>query len=178
MPSRSVRVFQVDVFTDRLFAGNPAGVVLGAAQLDEEEMQAIARELNNSDSAFVLPAAAADHDVQLRFFTPAREVGFVGHATVAAHVARLAAGECGTGRLRQQSRDAPGTHDQQVPCVGSGQPAGRERRGRGGASRGDLIAVDQRQRGAGGGVVEQVGGVQRGQLQILKSPCWESILVG
>ena len=104
MPSRSVRVFQVDVFTDRLFAGNPAGVVLGAEQLDEEEMQAIARELNNSDSAFVLPASAPDHDVHLRFFTPAREVGFVGHATVAAHVARLAAGACRPGTLRQRSR--------------------------------------------------------------------------
>ena len=104
MPSRTVRIYQVDVFTDRLFAGNPAGVVLGAERLDEEEMQAIARELNNSDSAFVLPPTAADHDVHLRFFTPAREVGFVGHASVAAHVARLAAGECRPGPMRQRSR--------------------------------------------------------------------------
>lgn len=104
MPSRTVRLFQIDVFTDRLFAGNPAGVVLGAERLDEQEMQAIARELANSDSAFVLPASAADHDVHLRFFTPTREVGFVGHASVAAHVARLAAGECQPGRLRQRSR--------------------------------------------------------------------------
>jgi len=130
MPSRTVRVFQVDVFTDRLFAGNPAGVVLGAEQLDEEEMQAIARELNNSDSAFVLPASAPDHDVHLRFYTPAREVGFVGHATVAAHVARLAAKACGTGHLRQRSRsgifdvELSGTAD--APSVRVAYPAPAE----------------------------------------------------
>lgn len=112
MPNRSVRVFQVDVFTDRLFAGNPAGVVLGAQHLSEDEMQTIARELNHSDSAFVLPASGTDHDVLLRFFTPAREVGFVGHATVAAHVARLAAGECKPGKFRQRSRTT--TYDVEV----------------------------------------------------------------
>ena len=104
MAQRTVKVFQIDVFTNQLFAGNPAGVVLGAEQLSESEMQALARELNNSDSAFVLPPDAPDHDVHLRFFTPNREVGFVGHATVAAHLARLAAGQSGVGRLRQKSR--------------------------------------------------------------------------
>ncbi len=104
MAQRTVKVFQIDVFTNQLFAGNPAGVVLGAEQLSENEMQALARELNNSDSAFVLPPDAPDHDVRLRFFTPSREVGFVGHATVAAHLARLAAGEGAVGWLRQKSR--------------------------------------------------------------------------
>jgi PhzF family phenazine biosynthesis protein len=104
MQRRTVRVYQVDVFTRQLFAGNPAGVVLGAETLTETEMQALARELNNSDSAFVLPADGADHDVGLRFFTPTREVAFVGHATVAAHAARLAAGSARAGTLRQKSR--------------------------------------------------------------------------
>ncbi len=104
MAQRTVKVFQIDVFTNQLFAGNPAGVVLGAEQLTEAEMQALARELNNSDSAFVLPPDGPDHEVHLRFFTPNREVGFVGHATVAAHLARLAAGEGKVGRLRQKSR--------------------------------------------------------------------------
>ncbi|MEI8297024.1 MAG: PhzF family phenazine biosynthesis isomerase [Pseudomonadota bacterium] len=104
MAQRTVTVFQIDVFTNQLFAGNPAGVVLGAEHLTEAEMQALACELNNSDSAFVLPADGPDHDVQLRFFTPSREVGFVGHATVAAHLARLASGEAAVGRLRQKSR--------------------------------------------------------------------------
>ena len=104
MPRRTVKVFQVDVFTQQLFAGNPAGVVLGSETLSEIEMQALARELNNSDSAFVLPADGSDHDVRLRFFTPTREVAFVGHASVAAHAARLAAGTARVGKLRQKSR--------------------------------------------------------------------------
>lgn len=102
--SRQVTVFQVDAFTRQLFAGNPAGVVLGASVLTDPEMQALARELNNSDTAFVLPADGTDHDVHIRFFTPTREVAFVGHATLAAHVARLAAGEGSTGSVRQKSR--------------------------------------------------------------------------
>jgi PhzF family phenazine biosynthesis protein len=104
MPKRTIKLFQVDAFTRQLFAGNPAGVVLGAEVLTEAEMQALARELNNSDSAFVLPADAPDHDVRLRFFTPNREVSFVGHASVAAHVARLAAGAGKLGKLSQKSR--------------------------------------------------------------------------
>ena len=51
---KQLRVFQVDAFTDRQFAGNPAGVVLDADALSDAEMLAIARELNNGDTAFVL----------------------------------------------------------------------------------------------------------------------------
>jgi PhzF family phenazine biosynthesis protein len=112
MAKRTVNVFQIDVFTTQLFAGNPAGVVLGAERLSEAEMQALARELNNSDSAFVLPPDGPDHDIRLRFFTPTREVGFVGHASVAAHVARLAAGQGKVGKLRQKSRT--GVYDVEV----------------------------------------------------------------
>lgn len=82
---KRVRVFQVDAFTQQPFSGNPAGVVLDAEQLDARQMQLIARELGNGDTAFVLPADGADHDLRVRFFTPRSEVGFVGHATVAAH---------------------------------------------------------------------------------------------
>jgi PhzF family phenazine biosynthesis protein len=83
--SRAVRIFQVDAFTGTPFSGNPAGVVLDAEQLSEAEMQAIARELNNGDTAFVLPPQAADHDISVRFFTPRKEAQFVGHATLAVH---------------------------------------------------------------------------------------------
>ncbi|MEO8314821.1 MAG: PhzF family phenazine biosynthesis isomerase [Pseudomonadota bacterium] len=83
--SRIVRIFQVDAFTDAKFSGNPAGVVLDAEQLTDAEMQAIARELNNGDTAFVLPSTGADHDLRVRFFTPRKEAPFVGHATLAAH---------------------------------------------------------------------------------------------
>ncbi len=82
---RSLDLFQVDAFTRQKFAGNPAGVVLGAEQLNDAEMQAIARELNNGDTIFVLPASTADADLDVRFFTPRAEAAFVGHATLAAH---------------------------------------------------------------------------------------------
>jgi PhzF family phenazine biosynthesis protein len=83
--TRSVQVFQVDAFTTQQFTGNPAGVVLHADALTEDEMRAIARELNNADTAFVLEPDGGDHDLRVRFFTPRTEAGFVGHATVAAH---------------------------------------------------------------------------------------------
>jgi PhzF family phenazine biosynthesis protein len=98
-----VTVFQVDAFTRDLFAGNPAGVVLGAEGLDTATLQTLARELNHADTAFVLPAEGNDHDLRLRFFTPENETGFVGHATVAAHVALLAAGRGRLGTVRQKS---------------------------------------------------------------------------
>lgn len=101
--TRQVTIFQVDAFTQTLFAGNPAGVVLGAEVLTDAEMQAIARELNNTDTAFVLPGDGSDHDLRLRFFNPHNETGFVGHATVAAHIARLAAGQGTAGMVRQKS---------------------------------------------------------------------------
>ena len=101
--TRQVDIFQVDAFTRDLFAGNPAGVVLGAEVLTDAEMQTLARELNNTDTAFVLPGDGSDHDVRLRFFTPDNETGFVGHATVAAHVALLAAGRGRAGSVRQKS---------------------------------------------------------------------------
>lgn len=83
--TRIVRVFQVDAFTDTQFSGNPAGVVLDAEQLSTDEMQAIAREINSGDTAFVLPPADSDHEIGIRFFTPRKEASFVGHATLAAH---------------------------------------------------------------------------------------------
>jgi PhzF family phenazine biosynthesis protein len=98
----SVRVFQVDAFTSRRFTGNPAGVVLDADPLCADDMQALARELNNGDTAFLLRPDADDHDLRLRFFTPRREAAFVGHATLAAH-AVLAALKLEPRRRQKQS---------------------------------------------------------------------------
>jgi PhzF family phenazine biosynthesis protein len=98
----SVRVFQVDAFTSRRFSGNPAGVVLDADPLSTDDMQALARELNNGDTAFLLRPDADDHDLRLRFFTPRREAAFVGHATLAAH-AVLAALKLEPRRRQKQS---------------------------------------------------------------------------
>ena len=83
--SRRIRIFQVDAFTTDRFTGNPAGVVLDADSLGDAEMLAIARELNNADTAFVLKPDGPDHELRLRFFTPRTEASFVGHATVATH---------------------------------------------------------------------------------------------
>lgn len=80
-----LRIYQIDAFTTQRFQGNPAGVVANAQGLGEADMQAIARELNNSETAFILPAEGEDHDVRVRFFTPATEVPVCGHATIAAH---------------------------------------------------------------------------------------------
>ena len=73
-----------DVFTDRLFGGNPLAVVSDARALDEARMQRIAREFNLSETVFVLPPAQAPNTRRLRIFTPACERPFAGHPTVGA----------------------------------------------------------------------------------------------
>jgi PhzF family phenazine biosynthesis protein len=78
-------VYQVDSFTTRPFTGNPAGVVPDASDLTPRQMQAIARELNNSETAFVFSGDSGLEEVSVRFFTPTTEVPICGHATIAAH---------------------------------------------------------------------------------------------
>ncbi|MFQ5893666.1 MAG: PhzF family phenazine biosynthesis protein [Nitrospinota bacterium] len=79
------RVLQADVFTDRPFGGNPVAVLPDAEGLDEATMQAIAREMNLSETAFVLPPTDPGADVRVRFFTPEREIPFAGHPTLGTH---------------------------------------------------------------------------------------------
>jgi PhzF family phenazine biosynthesis protein len=102
MAQRKCRLFLVDTFTRKLFCGNPAAVVLDAEQLTDEEMRRIAREVHE-EVAFVLASETPDYDVEVRFFSPKREVSFVGHATVAAHYARAIAHGLPKGRVRQKS---------------------------------------------------------------------------
>jgi PhzF family phenazine biosynthesis protein len=78
------RLYHVDVFTTQPYLGNPATVVPNADGLGDSQMQAIARELRNSETAFVFSATGSDHDVMVRFFTPTCEVPSCGHATIAA----------------------------------------------------------------------------------------------
>lgn len=85
---KTYRIYQVDSFTKDRFAGNPAGVVTNADGLSDTQMQSIARELGNPETAFILGPTSADHDVWIRFFTPTIEVPSCGHATIAAHYAR------------------------------------------------------------------------------------------
>lgn len=79
-----IRIKQVDVFTDTPMAGNPAGVVTDASGLSDRQMQAIAREMAVSETAFVLPPSIPGAAIRIRWFTPSTEVNLCGHATVAA----------------------------------------------------------------------------------------------
>ena len=76
------RFVTADVFTDRIFGGNPLAVLPDARGLADPQMQAVARELNLSETVFVLPPDDPAHAKKLRIFTPAREVPFAGHPTV------------------------------------------------------------------------------------------------
>jgi len=73
-------IFQIDAFTDRPFAGNPAAVCPLEAWLPDKVMQAIAAETNLSETAFFVPEGKGFH---IRWFTPTREVNLCGHATLA-----------------------------------------------------------------------------------------------
>ncbi len=81
----ALRIVQVDAFTNRPFAGNPAAVCVLPAARPEGWMRDVAREMNLSETAFLVPTD--DGGFHLRWFTPAVEVALCGHATVAsAHV--------------------------------------------------------------------------------------------
>ena len=71
-----------DVFTDRPFTGNPLLVVPDARGLTTAQMQAIAREINYSESTFVLPAKDETHAYWQRTFVPVKEIPYAGHPTV------------------------------------------------------------------------------------------------
>ncbi len=77
-------IIQVDAFTDRPYAGNPAAVCVLPTAADEDWMRAVAREMNLSETAFLV---CVEDGFSLRWFTPAVEVDLCGHATLAsAHV--------------------------------------------------------------------------------------------
>lgn len=91
-------IIQADIFTDRPFAGNPAGAVLDADGLDDAAMQQIAAEMLVPGTAFVSATRQAGADWRLRMFTPKREVGYSGHTAL-----------CGTHALLEAGR-VPGSH--------------------------------------------------------------------
>src|SRR5579863_4160114 len=74
-----LRYVLVDVFTDTPLTGNQLAVFTDARGLDPAEMQDLAREMNLSESVFVLPAEVPDADVWIRIFTPGGELPFAGH---------------------------------------------------------------------------------------------------
>lgn len=107
------RFKQVDVFTSTPFKGNPLAVVLDAEGLGTEQMQAIARWTNLSETTFVLPAIDPQADYRVRIFTTQEEFPFAGHPTLGTAHALLEAGlqpktpgvliqECGVGLVTVQ----------------------------------------------------------------------------
>jgi trans-2,3-dihydro-3-hydroxyanthranilate isomerase len=79
---RRFRYVVADVFTDTPLAGNQLAVFTDARDLDPLTMQALAKEMNFSETVFVLPPQADDADVRIRIFTPATELPFAGHPTL------------------------------------------------------------------------------------------------
>lgn len=89
---KSYRYLHLDVFSDRLFSGNQLAVFLDARGLAVETMQAIANEMNFSETTFVLPAEQGGTDVRMRIFTPAAELPIAGHPTIGSTFALARAG--------------------------------------------------------------------------------------
>ncbi|MGG0293960.1 PhzF family phenazine biosynthesis isomerase [Bacillus pacificus] len=78
---KTINVFHYNAFTNKPNMGNPAGIVLEADGLTEEEMQRIAEKVGFNESSFVLPSEVAD--IRMRYFTPGFEMDLCGHGTVA-----------------------------------------------------------------------------------------------
>ena len=74
--------YTLDVFTDRVFGGNPLAVIPDGAGLAAEQMQAVASEFNLSETVFVFPPDDPVNTRRLRIFTPSTELPFAGHPTV------------------------------------------------------------------------------------------------
>jgi trans-2,3-dihydro-3-hydroxyanthranilate isomerase len=119
MSTRPYRFVQVDVFTDRVFGGNPLAVFLDGRGLDPALMQQIAREMNLSETVFLFPPSRPDYAAALRIFTPAREVPFAGHPTIGTAwvLASHGLGTGGASRFVLEERIGP------VPVELEGDPA-------------------------------------------------------
>lgn len=82
-----LRYVVYDVFTDTRLQGNPLAVIFGGDHLSDDQMQAVAKELNLSETVFVVDAQNSTHAAKLRIFTPAYELPFAGHPTVGTAIA-------------------------------------------------------------------------------------------
>jgi trans-2,3-dihydro-3-hydroxyanthranilate isomerase len=94
------RYLHLDVFTRERFGGNQLAVFLDARGLAGETMQAVTKEMNFSESTFILPAERSDTDIRMRIFTPGREMPMAGHPTVGSAFALALAGVIPPGRRR------------------------------------------------------------------------------
>ncbi|HZC05481.1 MAG TPA: PhzF family phenazine biosynthesis isomerase, partial [Ktedonobacterales bacterium] len=92
---RRIRYSQLDVFTSEPFGGNQLAVFFDADQLSAAEMQSIAREMNFSESVFILPAIDPSAVARLRIFTPHVELPFAGHPVIGSAFALASSGRVG-----------------------------------------------------------------------------------
>ena len=106
-------IFQLDAFTTRRFAGNPAAVMPLDAFLEDDVLQAIAAENNLAETAFLVPDGG---DYRLRWFTPTTEVPLCGHATLASAAVVMERLEPGRSRVVFHTASGPLT----VERVGAG----------------------------------------------------------
>src|SRR5213595_3091155 len=102
-------LYVVDAFTDRPFAGNPAAVCVLDRWPADDWLQAVGREMNLSETAFLVRRADAAFD--LRWFTPAVEVDLCGHATLASAHALWEGGHAPRTRLTFRTASGPLTAD-------------------------------------------------------------------
>ena len=98
--ARSYRFLQYDVFTDHLFGGNQLAVFLDGRGLSADTMQAVAKEMNFSETTFVLPPETRGTDARVRIFTPAEELPMAGHPTIGTTFALARTGAIDSGRDR------------------------------------------------------------------------------
>ena len=96
--SRPYRYLHYDVFTDRLFCGNQLAVFLDGCGLSKETMQAMANEMNFSETTFILPPEEDGTDVRMRIFTPLSELTMAGHPTIGSTFALARTGVIGPNR--------------------------------------------------------------------------------
>ena len=92
----------VDVFTGRVYSGNPLAIVHGAEALTTSQMQRIAAEFNLSETSFVLPPTTGEATYRVRIFTPASELPYAGHPSVGTAVTLAKRGDIPTGEIVQE----------------------------------------------------------------------------
>lgn len=100
---RRIEALKVDAFTTTPFTGNAAGVVPDAVEVSEREMQQIAREMNLSETAFLLPPTKKGADMKLRYFTPTSEIKLCGHATIATFHVLASSGRLPSPRVKLET---------------------------------------------------------------------------
>jgi trans-2,3-dihydro-3-hydroxyanthranilate isomerase len=122
---RRLQYHTVDVFTDRAFGGNPLAVFTDGSDVPDETMQAIAKELNLSETTFVLPPRDPANQFHVRIFTPGSELPMAGHPTVgtAFVLARLGLIEPTGGRASVRFEEGVGPIPVELEFEQDGTPA-------------------------------------------------------